>query len=209
MALLREAGHSETMYAGEFPAVEPGGQLRFGQPTFHGEQPATAGHQVCASPHQIRNRSYGARNDRPEPQWWPVRLGPALNDLDVCETELAGHVAQKVTLFPGGLDQREMPCRLDDGERYAGEASAAAQVGDPLAPDPRTGREAVQNVLGELLLPVTDRSQVHARPPLVHQVEMADEPRHLLGRELEAQRASAVGERSGQLEVPSSSPSRR
>ena len=67
MALLREPGHRETMHTGEFPAIEPGGQLRLGQPAFHGEQPATAGHQMCASPHQIRNRSYSARNDRPEP----------------------------------------------------------------------------------------------------------------------------------------------
>ena len=53
-----------------------------------------------------------------------------MRDLGVRELELADDVAQEAHALRAALDQREAALGLGDRERHAGQAAAAADVGD-------------------------------------------------------------------------------
>jgi hypothetical protein len=72
----------------------------------------------------------------------PDGLGTVGHDLDVAQTELLDGLAQKGSLFPDGLDERHAQLRKRDLQRYAGHATAAADVDQPQR---RAGSQAVEH----------------------------------------------------------------
>ena len=90
----------------------------------------------------------------------------------------------------------------DDRERNARESRRRCRCPRRAAAQPRHHRQAVEDVLGDLRRPLTDGREVHARVPVVEQVEVLDQLRALRLVEFDAEAAGAVEEGGHAARIP-------
>jgi hypothetical protein len=158
VALGREAGNLEPHAAHDLELRRGRGQFLLVQATLQG-QPRTAGRQqVSAQCQHVAKAGERTRGDAVEGA--ADRLHALFGNRRVGKAQLAHGGAQEARLLAVGIHQRHAPAGRGDGQRNAGQAGAAAEVGKGFAGNVRQDGERIEQVAGDHFRRIAYRAQV-------------------------------------------------
>ncbi len=94
---------------------------------------------------------------------------------DVLEAEQRSDVIDELQLLCRRIDQREVHVRRNDRKRKSGKSRAGADIGNARAVQVRVSRQAVEEVLRDLLWALAYCREIHALVPYVELIEHTHE----------------------------------
>ena len=187
-----EARHHEVMVALDPPTGRQPRPFSRIATALHGEHAGIGAAERRHLRDQVRQRREGARHHGIEGCGRNPLAGARLQRLDIAETERACGVRHEAHLLAVGVEQREPPLRLRDGERQPGEARAGADIGDARAVQMRRHGQAVEQMVRDHLVARGHGREVVGPVPARELVQQTRERRRLRGVEHDTEPGRAV-----------------
>ena len=97
-----------------------------------------------------------------------------MHDLDIVQPQALRGLLDESRLLAGGLDQRQTPLGIDDGQRQTRKSGAGADIGHASAVQIGLQAQAVEHVLAQHARAVADGRQIELRIAeleFVHELE--------------------------------------